>query len=154
MKKKAAKSKRSANQQFTDEQIADEIWEQRGLMSQAARALGMSRQHLYARLVKNPSLKSIVAEARELQKDRTESKLFAAIEAGEAWAICFYLKTQTKDRGYIERVDWALAFAGKIDHTVKLPIQDVMAELEKDPAILEHARMNHPHLRLTLREEG
>jgi hypothetical protein len=26
-----------------------------------------------------------------------------AVLAGEAWAVCFYLKTQAKDRGYVER---------------------------------------------------
>jgi hypothetical protein len=37
-------------------------------------------------------------------KDDAESALYKAALAGEAWAVCFFLKTQAKDRGYVERV--------------------------------------------------
>jgi hypothetical protein len=36
-------------------------------------------------------------------KDNAESALYSAVLGGEAWAVCFYLKTQAKDRGYVER---------------------------------------------------
>jgi len=35
--------------------------------------------------------------------DNAESALNRAVINGEAWAVCFTLKTQGKDRGYIER---------------------------------------------------
>lgn len=36
--------------------------------------------------------------------DNAESALNRAVINGEAWAVCFTLKTQAKDRGYVERV--------------------------------------------------
>jgi hypothetical protein len=35
--------------------------------------------------------------------DNVESALYTAALAGEAWAVCFFLKTQGKARGYVER---------------------------------------------------
>lgn len=36
--------------------------------------------------------------------DLAEAKLLSAINSGEAWAVCFFLKTQGKKRQYTERV--------------------------------------------------
>ena len=44
-------------------------------------------------------------EQRETMLDLTEGVLFTKIMAGEPWAVCFFLKTQAKDRGYVERVE-------------------------------------------------
>jgi hypothetical protein len=38
-------------------------------------------------------------------KDNAESSLYRAVLDGEPWAVCFYCKTQAKDRGYTERVE-------------------------------------------------
>jgi hypothetical protein len=35
--------------------------------------------------------------------DNAESALNRSVLSGEAWAVCFTLKTQGKSRGYIER---------------------------------------------------
>jgi len=35
--------------------------------------------------------------------DMAELKLLDAVVMGQPWAILFYLKTQGKDRGYVER---------------------------------------------------
>lgn len=45
----------------------------------------------------------MVAGERELLPDHAELKLQEAIDAGEGWAIRFYLATQAQSRGYIER---------------------------------------------------
>ena len=37
--------------------------------------------------------------------DNTESALYVAALRGEAWAVCFLLKTQGKSRGYVERAE-------------------------------------------------
>ena len=93
-----------------------------------------------------------IDEAKELQKDRSERALFKQIDRGDITAIKYYLSTQAKDRGYIERVDWAMAFSGKVDHTVTLKVQEIMAELEGDDQILNAARQSHPFLRVAIGE--
>jgi hypothetical protein len=50
-----------------------------------------------------------IKEERERMTDVAEMALFDAIKEGEGWAVCFYLKTQGKERGYIERHE----FTGK-----------------------------------------
>ena len=37
--------------------------------------------------------------------DLAESALKRAVLAGEGWAVCFALKCQGKNRGYVERVE-------------------------------------------------
>jgi hypothetical protein len=69
----------------------------------AARMLGCAPNTIYNYLRRYPELRDVQQAERGLQTDTAELKLFDAIERGEAWAICFYLKTQAKDRGYIER---------------------------------------------------
>lgn len=90
---------------FTNAQAADAIREARGLMSVAARRLGVTRQALYLRLQKAPYLRETLSEAREFTADVAEAALFRAIENGEAWAVCFFLKCQAKSRGYIEKLE-------------------------------------------------
>ena len=41
--------------------------------------------------------------SREKMIDNVESKLYQKALEGEGWAVCFFLKTQGKRRGYIER---------------------------------------------------
>ena len=44
-------------------------------------------------------------DEREGLKDFAEGKLMQQIDGGNITAIIFYLKTQAKDRGYIEKVE-------------------------------------------------
>jgi hypothetical protein len=78
------------------------IRDARGLVAVAARKLQIDRQTIYNRMQKSDAVKDAVAEAREFTTDVAEAKLFQAIEGGEAWAVCFYLKCQAKGRGYVE----------------------------------------------------
>ena len=68
-------------------------------MGIAARRLGVSRQTLWKYLQRWPELAEIVSDRLEERLDIAESKLDRAIMKGEAWAICFFLKTRGKDRG-------------------------------------------------------
>lgn len=54
---------------------------------------------------KSPELVRICKDAREGMIDHAVSSLYRAIIKGEAWAVCFFLKTQGKSRGYIENID-------------------------------------------------
>jgi len=88
---------------FTPEQIIQALEANNGMIVAAARSIHCSRKTIYNKIAKHPEIKDALAGMREFQLDRTEIALFRAIERGEAWAICFYLKTQGKQRGYIEK---------------------------------------------------
>lgn len=89
--------------QRTNQQIIDALRDAQGMVAVAARSLGVSRQTVYNRMEKSAEVREAFEEAREFTTDRAETKLFEAIEKGEGWAVCFYLKCQAKDRGYIEK---------------------------------------------------
>jgi hypothetical protein len=65
--------------------------------------LGFAVNPFYNAFKRWPELREIVEEERELLLDNAENALHKAIMRGEAWAICFFLKTRGKARGYSER---------------------------------------------------
>lgn len=75
----------------------------KGMVSHAAVLLGVSQQAVSHRVGRSTVLRQVLADAREAMKDTAEMRLFDRIDAGDAWAICFYLKTQARDRGYVEK---------------------------------------------------
>jgi hypothetical protein len=74
-----------------------------GNISAAAKSLGMDRSHVNERIKRSITLTKVLEDTRESMKDNAESSLNRAILAGEAWAVCFFLKTRGRDRGYSER---------------------------------------------------
>lgn len=74
-----------------------------GNVSAAARSLGISRNWLDTLIKRSEKLQQVVHDARQSMCDNAESALNRAVINGEAWAVCFTLKTQAKDRGYVER---------------------------------------------------
>lgn len=93
------------HEQFSLEQVTQALKQTRGMISAAAQLLHCHRQTLYDYQKRHPEVALALTEARELQLDTAELSLFRAIDKGESWAVCFYLKTRGRDRGYIERVD-------------------------------------------------
>ena len=88
---------------LTIKAVADALEEKGGNFAAVARALGVSRVAVWKFVQKHDDLKQLAHDQREGMKDNAESSLHKAIMNGEAWAVCFFLKTQAKDRGYIER---------------------------------------------------
>ena len=74
-----------------------------GNLTAAAKYLQVARSTIYRRSEKNRKLAKAMDESKESMLDVAEGKLHEAVRAGDAWAICFYLKTQGKRRGYVER---------------------------------------------------
>ena len=90
--------------------ISEKIIEKRGNLTSVARAFGRSRTWLYNNLNgKYPELWGIVEEARESLVDDAESELHKQMFKGNITALIFFLKTQGKSRGYVERQE----FTGK-----------------------------------------
>ena len=101
---------------LTNEKIIKALRESRGLVAVAARKLGCSRKTIYDRMAKSSEIREALEEAREFTTDVAEAALFRAIEQGEAWAVCFYLKTQGKGRGYVERQE--VEHSGRVEGPV------------------------------------
>jgi hypothetical protein len=85
------------------EEVANMFKQTNGNMAAAARGLGVARVSLWSFVQKRPKLQELLSDLRESFKDNAESALYSAVLAGELTAIIFYLKTQAKDRGYVER---------------------------------------------------
>lgn len=100
-------------QQYSAEQMIEAIKAANGIIATAARRLGCDRSTVYAYINKYKTVAAARDEARETTLDWVESKLMEQIGVGNMTAIIFYLKTQGKQRGYIERVDHDLTSGGE-----------------------------------------
>lgn len=98
----------------TVEEYATALREARGLVTHAAARLGVSRQAVTQRMAKHPTLQQAREEARQAMIDHAEDALFASVAERESWAVLFYLKTQGRERGYVERTEEHRAVTGDI----------------------------------------
>jgi len=73
-----------------------------GNLSAASKSLGVDRVSLY-RWIEQDGLEQAVVEGRNSRLDFVEGKLDQKIDGGDTTAIIFFLKTQGKSRGYVER---------------------------------------------------
>jgi len=91
-------------QKLTCDEIIAAVKKANGNLTAAARILGVTRQTLYNYRKRYKTVNDAIEEQRETMLDNAESVLYRAVLNGEAWAVCFFLKTQGKKRGYIERL--------------------------------------------------
>lgn len=89
---------------LTAETVEAKLRELNGNMAAVGRHFGVTRQAVWDFVHKRVTLQAVAKDIREGMKDHAESALQAAVLRGEAWAVCFFLKTQAKDRGYVEKV--------------------------------------------------
>jgi hypothetical protein len=85
-----------------------------GNATAVARKLHVCRATICNYQKRYANVKHAFAAARESMKDNVESVLYEKALAGESWAVCFFLKTQAKDRGYIERTEMSGPEGGPI----------------------------------------
>lgn len=105
---------------LTVEQIENAIKQTAGNISQAAKALGVSRSTINRRVAESASLKQLVEDTREELVDIAESALRREVVAGNITAIIFTLKTQGKTRGYVERQEHTGADGGAMEMVLKV----------------------------------
>ena len=96
-------SNRPKAARVTDMQIEEAIYRSDGLYSLAAARLGVTATTVARRVLKSARLQEAVRAASDKSLDLAESALMKAVEAGKAWAVCFFLKCKGKGRGYVER---------------------------------------------------
>jgi hypothetical protein len=82
--------------------IKEAIVKAYGNLSTAAKSLAIERATLYA-WIESEGLEEAVQEGRNKRLDFAESMLDKGMKDGNMTAIIFYLKTQGKSRGYVER---------------------------------------------------
>jgi len=76
-----------------------------GGVYEAAAALTCHPSTIYDRAKGHQDVQDAIDFPRQRLVDLAETALKKAVKRGEAWAVCFALKTQGKSRGYIERQD-------------------------------------------------
>ena len=94
-----------SERRYSAQQVADAIREARGFVTVAAEKLGCHRATVQRYINDYATVKEAVEDSREKRHDYVENKLMSAINDGNVTAIIFYLKTQCKARGYVERVE-------------------------------------------------
>jgi hypothetical protein len=85
--------------------IADLLTKKDGNISAVAKCLKIARKTVYEKINKSKLLQDVLEDSREKTLDDAEDMLGKAIRKGEAWAVCFTLKTKGKKRGYVERIE-------------------------------------------------
>lgn len=93
------------------EQLQPLLEENKGNVAAVARRLGVSRAAIYNRINKSPTLQQVLSDAREAMLDNAESMLYKKVLEGSTPELLFFLKTQGRNRGYVERQE--------IDHRLK-----------------------------------
>ena len=88
---------------YTYEQVKDAIKKAGGFISMACKSLGCTRKTIYNYLDKYPELKDVVNDIREHYLDIAEASLIQKVKDGNTTELLFYLKTQGKNRGYVEK---------------------------------------------------
>lgn len=119
----------AAKAKLNNEELAAAIASMNGNISAVAKKFSVARQSVLERVEKSATLKTVLKDSREGMIDNAESALYRAVLNGEAWAVCFFLKTQAKPRGYVERQELTGADGGD----VQLAIREVIVEREDRP---------------------
>lgn len=108
-------------ERYTAQQMIDALHETKGMVSLAAKRLGCDPHTVYRYIREYPTVAHAQKLEREAMTDVAELALYKAIKDGEGWAVCFYLKTQGRDRGYIERHE---VDARVVNYTVDIGADD------------------------------
>ncbi len=96
---------RCGKTRHTKEAVIAAVEKRKGKLYLAAADLAITTQTLRNYAKRWPAVQEAIHEAKGKLVDIAEDKLADAVERGEAWAVCFTLKTQGKDRGYSERFE-------------------------------------------------
>jgi hypothetical protein len=85
------------------DELAPLLEKDKGNVAAVARRFGVSRGTILNRVNESPTLQKVLADARESMLDNAESVLYKKVLEGSTAELIFFLKTQGKSRGYVER---------------------------------------------------
>lgn len=117
-----------ADKKVKVEDIEPLVHEYKGNVAAIARKFGVSRNTIWKRVQESPNLRAALDDARETMIDNAESKLYANVLDGDMTAIIFFLKTQGRGRGYVERQEITGADGGAIQLTAVPYAEDELSE--------------------------
>ena len=95
-----------------------------GNVSEACKQLNIHRSMFYDYYNNDLEFKTQIDDIKNIALDFVESKLINKIKEGDTIAILFYLKTQGKKRGYIERQETELTIQQPVVIDWSEPIQE------------------------------
>jgi hypothetical protein len=93
------------------DELRAQLEKDKGNIAAAARRFGVSRGTIHNRINESPALQQALADARESMLDNAESVLYKKVLEGSTPELLFFLKTQGRNRGYVERQE--------IDHRLR-----------------------------------
>ena len=114
-------------EKYTAAQVIDAIQQTKGMLTLAAKRLGCAPDTIYRYVREYPTVAAALKIEREAVTDMAELALYKAIQAGEGWATCFYLKTQGRGRGYVERTE--VEHSGAIGIVKGYTVRDVSPDV-------------------------
>lgn len=120
-----SRPKPPSQKRVTVKEVAAALRKARGMVSVAARELGVSRRTIYNYRAKSPIVQEALEDSREHTTDVAELKLFEAITKGEPWAISLYLRTQGRHRGYVETTNVNHSGSLTVEAIAKLSDEEV-----------------------------
>jgi len=98
----------------TDAEMETALRETGGLMTLAAKRLGVDYKTVWRRVHGSAKLQQTIADVTEVKLDVAEAALMKGITNGDGWAVCFFLKCRGKGRGYVERQELTGANGGPV----------------------------------------
>jgi hypothetical protein len=111
-------------QLYSDKKIIAALTVTNGGVYLAAKKIGCAVSTIYDRADANPAIQQVIDEMRGELVDLAEAALKKAVAEREGWAVCFTLKTQGKQRGYVERQEHEVTIRDWRDEARKNGIQN------------------------------
>lgn len=109
------------SQQIKKKAMIDALHKTLGIVTAAAKLVGIDRVTHYDWLKSDPEYKKMVEDVADVALDFAESKLHKQIEKENPVATIFYLKTKGKKRGYIEKTEVDHSSMGEKIGVIVLP---------------------------------
>ncbi len=107
-----------AGEKFTPDQVGTALLQTKGMVTLAAKMLNCDYNTVRNYIKRYPEVAQAAKDAKDATIDAVELKLYDNIMRGDTTAAIFYLKTQARDRGYIERIDLNVNIA-LVQETIK-----------------------------------
>lgn len=109
---------------YSANEVVEAIKGSGGFVTAIARRLNCTARHVYNLIQKYESAREALFDEREAMRDMAEGELYKKIKNGDTTAIIFYLKTQAKERGYVERQEVTGAGGGEVTIRIEGVIDD------------------------------